>query len=81
MEYKTPSPTEQMRSYSEVRDFIDKKQYDKALDKLKNAELNESTRNQLEQALETGDNYIIERTFAELDNRIYQALCWNCWRE
>lgn len=70
----------QLHDYAEVRGIVELKNYSEALSKLKNSRLNDSTRTQLQKALESNDDYIIQRTFHELDTRIMQALCWECWR-
>jgi len=74
-------PSEQhLHDYAEVRGLVEIKDYSEALAKLKDSCLNESTKNQLRIALESSDDYVIKRTFGELDARIMQALCWDCWR-
>lgn len=76
-----PSGAKQLHDYAEVRGLVQIKNYTEALAKLKNSELNTSTKEQLQRALESNEAYIIERTFGELDARIMQALCWGCWKE
>jgi len=74
-------PSEQhLHNYAEVRGLVETKNYPEALVKLKDSCLNESTKNQLRVVLESSDDYVIKRTFGELDARIMQALCWDCWR-
>jgi len=74
-------PTSQLHDYAEVRGLVEAKKYEEALGKLNNSTLNPSTREQLQKALTSKNNYIIERTFTEMDSRIMQALCWDCWRD
>lgn len=75
-----PLGAQHLHDYAEVRGLVEIKDYSEALAKLKASCLNESTKNQLQTALESGDDYIIKRTFGDLDARIMQALCWKCWR-
>ena len=73
------SPKAQLHDYAEVRGLVDIKNYAEALAKLNASCLNESTKEQLKEALESGNGYVIQRVFIELDARIMQALCWGCW--
>lgn len=80
-ENQMPDGTKQLHDYAAVRGLVADKKYDEALTQVKGSALNDSTREQLQMALESGDEYIITRTFSELDARIMQALCWDCWRD
>ena len=76
-----PVGARQLHDYAEVRGLVDKKEYAEALSKLNGSQLSQSTKEQLQRALESDDEYVINRTFGELDARIMQALCWACWKE
>lgn len=76
---QSPPGAKQLHDYAEVRGLVVIKDYHEALAKLKDTELNISTKEHLQKALESNDQYIIDRTFTELDARIMQALCWECW--
>lgn len=78
---QVPPSSQQLHDYAEVRGLVEVKNYPDALERLNNSELNISTKEQLKRALESKDDYIIERTFTELDARVMQALCWDCWRD
>ncbi len=71
---------EEMESYAEISKLASNGQYDKALSKIKESRLSGSTKKHLEVILGSGDKYVIDRTFDELNARIAQALCWGCWR-
>jgi len=72
---------EEMESYAEIRMLVRSRQFDKALESVKRSPISQSTKQHLQRALETNNQYIIDRTFIELDSRIAQALCWNCWKD
>jgi len=76
-----PPGAKQLHDYADVRYLVGVKNYPEALAKLENCELNISTKEQLQKALKSNNAYIIERTFGELDARVNQALCWDCWKE
>ena len=71
---------EQLEQYKNIRSLAQGGEYDKALEILKDSGINDSTKEQLGKALETGDKYLIGRIIEDLDMRISQALCWGCWR-
>lgn len=75
---KLPQLLEQYRG---IRESAQRGEYAKALELLKASEINESTKDQLSKALITGDKYLIDRIIEDLDMRVSQALCWECWRE
>ena len=70
-----------MASYVEVSRLVDAARYDEALVILENSGINKSTRDQLARALMSKEPFIIESTFAELNSRIAQAMCWDCWKK
>jgi len=72
---------EEMKHYAEISTLAANGQYDKALSKIEEARLSGSTKRHLEMILKSGDKYVIDRTFEELNTRIAQALCWDCWRD
>ncbi len=72
---------EEMESYAEISKLASNGQYDKALSKIKESRLGGSTKKHLGMILGSGDKYVIDRTFDELNARIAQALCWDCWRD
>jgi len=72
---------EQLEEYNNIKNLASGGEYDKALEKLKASGMNESTKDQLGKALETGEKYLIDRIIETLDIRISQALCWTCWRD
>ena len=72
---------EEMESYAEISKLVASGQYDKALSKVKESRLSSSTKNHLEMILASADKYVIDRHFGELNARIAQALCWDCWRD
>ena len=74
-----PDFVNQMREYVVVRGLVHLKNYDEALRKLKDSSLNSTTKAQLQNALESKEDYVIGRTFDEMDKRISQAMCWKCW--
>ena len=55
--------------------------YREALEKLKSSELSESTKQHLTKVLDTGEQYLVDRTFDTIESRIAQAMCWDCWRD
>ena len=71
---------EEMESYSGISKLASKGQYNEALLKVKKSSLSNSTREHLQKVLASGDKYVIDKTFNELNARIAQALCWVCWR-
>ena len=72
--------TRSMASYVEVSRLVDAAKYDEALVRLENSCINKSTRAHLTRALMSKKPFIIESIFAELNSRIAQAMCWDCWR-
>jgi len=72
---------EEMESYTEIRRLAHSGQFDKALESVKQSPISESTKQHLQRVLETKDEYVIDRTFLEIDSRIAQALCWDCWKD
>ena len=72
---------EEMESYAEIRKLARSGQFVKALESVKQSPISESTKQHLQRVLETKDKYVIDRTFLEIDSRIAQALCWDCWRD
>lgn len=75
------SSLDNLDEYRQLRTLVHTGDYSKALTQLDNSKLNDSTKTHLQRALESKDTYIINRTFGELDARIMQALCWDCWKE
>jgi len=71
---------EEMESYARIRRLVRCGQFAKALESVKQSPISESTKKHLQRVLETNSQYIIDRTFLEIDSRIAQALCWGCWR-
>jgi len=72
---------EEMESYAEIRKLVHSGQVARALEAVKQSPISQSTKQHLQRVLETNNQYIIDRTFLELDSRIAQALCWSCWRD
>ena len=72
---------EEMESYVQIRRLARSRQFAKALESVKQSPISGSTKQHLQRVLETNNQYIIDRTFLELDSRIAQALCWDCWRD
>ena len=72
---------EEMESYAQVRRLVHSGQFAKALESVKESPISQSTKQHLQRVLETNNQHIIDRTFLELDSRIAQALCWDCWRD
>ena len=72
---------DEMGSYAEIRRLARSGQLGKALESVKQSPISESTKQHLQKVLESNDQYVIDRTFLELDLRIAQALCWSCWRD
>jgi len=72
---------EDMESYAQISRLARSGQFDKALESLKQSPISRSTKQHLQRVLETKDKYVIDRTFLEIDSRIAQALCWDCWRD
>ena len=72
---------EDMESYARIRRLVHSGQFAKALESVKQSSISQSTKKHLQRVLETNDRYVIDRTFLELDFRIAQALCWDCWRD
>ena len=75
------SMPEEMESYAEIRRLARSGHFAKALESVKQSPISQSTKQHLQKVLETKDEYVIERTFLEIDSRIDQALCWDCWRD
>ena len=71
----------EVESYSQVRKLAKSGDFPKAIEALKASAINESTKTHLELILESRNQYVVNRTFGELDSRIMQALCWDCWKE
>ena len=55
--------------------------YEEAISNLRASGITGSTKETLIKALESKEPYVIESTFAELNSRIAQAMCWDCWRK
>ena len=72
---------EEMESYAEIRRLARSGQFAKALESVKQSPISRSTKQHLQRVLKTNNQYIIDRTFLEIDFRIAQALCWDCWKE
>jgi len=72
---------EEMESYAEIRRLAHSGQFDNALESVRQSPISQSTKQHLQMVLETKDQYVIDRTFLEIDSRIAQALCWDCWKE
>jgi len=71
---------EEMESYAQIRRLAHSGQLAKALESLRESPISRSTKQHLQRVLETKNQYIIDRTFLEIDSRIAQALCWDCWK-
>jgi len=71
---------EEMESYAEIRRLARSGQYSKALESVNKSSISQSTKQHLQRVLESNDQYVVDRTLLELDLRIAQALCWDCWR-
>lgn len=67
--------------YSEIRRLVKQGNRAEALQKLEASNLESSTKERLKLALQSGENYVIDRIFSELDARLANALCWDCWRD
>ena len=72
---------EETESYAEIRRLARCGQFAKALESIKESSISQSTKQHLQRVLETNNQYVIDRTFLEIDSRIAQALCWGCWRD
>ncbi len=72
---------EDMESYAQIRRLARSGQFAKALESVKQSPISQSTKQHLQRVLETNTQYIIDRTFLEIDSRIAQAMCWDCWKE
>ena len=72
---------QEMESYAQIRKLIRSGQFGKALESVKESPISGSTKQHLQRVLESNDQYVIDRTFLEIDSRIAQALCWDCWRD
>jgi len=72
---------EELETYAEIRRLIHSGQFGKALESVKQSPISQSTKQHLQKVLETNSQYVIERTFLDIDSRIAQALCWDCWRD
>jgi len=72
---------EEMESYAEIRRLARCGQFAEALESVKQSPISGSTKQHLQRVLETNNQYVIDRTFLEIDSRIAQAMCWSCWRD
>jgi len=72
---------EDMESYAQISRLARRGQFAKALESVKQSPISQSTKQHLQRVLESNDQYVIDRTFLEIDSRIAQALCWDCWRD
>ena len=72
--------TADIDSYARVRRMVKKGDYQEAVVELDKSGISDSTKRQLKLALESGERYVVEKVFGEMDARIMQALCWDCWR-
>ena len=72
---------EAMESYAQLRRLAHSGQYSEAIRSLEQSTISQSTKQHLKKVLESKDQYVIDRTFLELDSRIAQAMCWDCWRD
>ena len=72
---------EEMESYAQIRRLARSGQFAKVIERVKQSPISQSTKQHLQRVLETNNRYIIDRTFLELDSRIAQSLCWDCWRD
>jgi len=72
---------EKMESYAEIRRLACSGQFGKALESVKQSPISQSTKQHLQRVIESNDQFVIDRTFLEIDSRIAQALCWDCWRD
>ena len=72
---------EDMERYSKISRLVDAGKYDEAISKLRASGITGSTKERLIRALDSKEPYVIESTFAELNSRIAQAMCWDCWRK
>lgn len=70
----------EIQQYLEVRKLARAGQYRDATERLNGSSLSESTRKHLQTVLASGDRYVVGRTLDEIDGRLGQALCWDCWR-
>lgn len=70
-----------LHDYAEVRGLVAEGKHDEAITKLDASCLDSSTKQQLRKALDSKIQYVIDRTFGEIDSRVMQALCWKCWRD
>jgi len=73
--------TAEMENYAQIAKLARAEQYGEALARVKESPINQSTKKHLQEVLESNEKYIIDRTFDELDARIAQAMCWECWGE
>jgi hypothetical protein len=69
----------ELDEYIGIRSLARGRQYPDALAKVKESQLPESTRDYLAKVLDSGEDFVVDRTLEELDGRIAQALCWGCW--
>jgi len=72
---------EDMESYAQISRLARSGQFDKALESVNKSSISQSTKQHLQRVLEDNDKYVIDRTFLEIDSRIAQAMCWDCWKE
>lgn len=70
----------ELQAYTEVRNLAKAGNHQQAIAALETSSINESTKAQLKLALESKEEYVITRIFGELDARLKQAICWECWR-
>ena len=61
---------EEMESYAQIRRLARSGQFAKALETVRQSAISQSTKQHLQRVLETNSQYIIDRTFMEIDSRI-----------
>ena len=71
----------QVKAYTEISVLARDGKYPEALKMIKTSPLNESTKQHLTKVIEDGDPFIVDRILGDIDMRIAQAMCWDCWRE
>lgn len=81
MNQKTTNLNETLNQYCEIKKLTTEGKPQEALQKLDASSLESSTKELLKDALQSGEDYVIKRVFSELDARLNNALCWNCWRD
>ena len=72
---------EDMESYAQISRLARSGQFSKALESVNKSSISQSTKQHLQRVLESNEKYVIDRTFLEIDSRIAQAMCWDCWKE